>query len=147
MYMTQYKGGYCLSDDLYEIRNTCFNKKIDFGKGKKYGIWLAGEPYAVVSIEASFGNPFHDADIFGKMLYIGNGNMLIMIDLSTLDYRTIQLKGYFTYFFEYQNLLLVSSDSEVVCFEENGEIIFYEYLKFNMLSWRKDNNGQYSADQ
>lgn len=121
-YMTQYKGVYCVTDDLYKISNARFSKKIELGKGKNYGIWIGEEPYTVVSVEAAFWNPFNVAYIFGKVLYIGNGDMLIIVDLSTLAYRIIQFTLYFGYFFEYQSLLFVSSDSEVVCFQENGNV-------------------------
>lgn len=120
--MTLEKGDYCVTDNLYAINKACFNKRIELGKGKKYGIWTGEEPYIVVSVEASFWNPFNDAYIFGKMLYIGNGNLLIVVDLITLNYRTIQFTLYFGYFYEYRSLLFVSSDSEVVCFQENGDV-------------------------
>lgn len=119
--MTQYKDLFCVTDNLNEISNACFEHEIELGSGKKYGVWWDEKPYAVITVEES-RNPFDDAYIFGGKLYIGNNDELIIIDLRTFDYHKLPCELYFGYFFEYQSFLFVASSEDVICFKRNGEV-------------------------
>ncbi len=119
--MTQYKDNFCITDDVHTISNANFEHIINFGDGKLYGIWKNEKPYAVIRVDRAW-NPFDAACIFNNRLYIGNNDSLIIVDLNTLNCRTIECEMYFGYFYEYGELLFAASGIGVICFGENGEV-------------------------
>lgn len=119
--MTQYIDDFCITDDVCTIGEVVFGNSIKLGDNKKYGIWKNEEPYVQLEVDKGW-NPFDDAHIFGNKVYVGNNDKIIIMDLSTLDYRVVDCEMYFGYFYEYGNLLFVATGENLMCFQENGEM-------------------------
>ncbi len=81
-----------ITDDLQTISEYSFAHTVELGSDKKYGIWWDDVPCVLIEVDRAW-NPFDDACVFGNRVYVGNNDKLIIVDLDTLDCKTVACDG------------------------------------------------------
>lgn len=111
----------------YRITNICDQneevQKINIGDGKVYYVEKDAEPYLQVEVDSSM-NPFDQALIYGKYLCLGVGERVYFLDLEKAEYISIDVDCYFGYFYKHNQLLYITSASEVLVFDNDIHLLW-----------------------
>lgn len=65
---------------------------------------------------------FKGAEVFGRYIFIGFCDLVYIIDMFNRNVDYFNLSGYFGYIYKYDHFALVASASDLLCFNDNGEL-------------------------
>ena len=89
-----------------------------------YLIKYKKQPFFVVNVYYDYNSVFRGAELLGNYLFVGFCESLFIINLVEKNTQNINMKGYFGELYKYENLILVSSALDLLCFNKDAELLW-----------------------